>query len=214
MYSSEADLWPFHTEDKTTTTMAASSLLCNNFDYVNIMAYGIDTCDDGCPNQHYSWAVSRDDHGWGVIQLQGHPLVCFNDGECHSQLRILRAASIHYSVLRTLLYHVYTARRSHLCVVSIDKALSAGDFHSLMEITKVQDFADLLSVDLDSSYQQSADDAVTLSVPQSLHTQLLIKHAHICNYRNCFLPTSHMQTSNCTSTIPISGNVQAPSSSR
>ena len=57
--------------------------------------------------------------------------------------------------------HVYTARRSHFGVVSIDKALSAGEFHSLMKITKVHDFADLLTADLDSSYQQSADDAGT-----------------------------------------------------
>ena len=80
-------------------------------------------------------------------------------------------------VLRTLSNLVYTARRSHLGVVSIDKALSAGDFHSLMEITKVHDFADLLSADLDSSYQQCTDDAGTMSVPQSLEAQLLIKHA-------------------------------------
>ena len=62
-------------------------------------------------------------------------------------------------------------------VASIDKALSAGDFHSLMEVTNVHDFADLLTADLDSSYQQSADDVGTVSVPQSLEAQLLIKHA-------------------------------------
>ena len=56
-----------------------------------------------------------------------------------------------------------------MCVVNIDKVLSAGNFHSLVhEITDVQDFADLLSVDLDSSYQQSADDTGTMSVPLSL----------------------------------------------
>ena len=137
----------------------------------------LDTCDDGCPNQHYTRVVGRDDLGWDVMNLQGHPLVCSNDGGCHSQLRILRAASTHYGVLRTLVDHVYTATRSHLCVVSIDKALGAGDFHSLMEITKVHDVADLLTADLDSSYQQSADDAATVSVPQSLETQLLITHA-------------------------------------
>ena len=76
-----------------------------------------------------------------------------SNGGCHSQLRILRAASTHYGVLRTLLNHVYTARRSHLCVVSIDKAPSAGDFHSLMETTKVHDVADLLTADLDSSHK-------------------------------------------------------------
>ena len=35
---------------------------------------------DGCPNQHYSRVVGRDDLGWGVINLQGHPLVCSNYG--------------------------------------------------------------------------------------------------------------------------------------
>ena len=49
--------------------------------------------------------------------------------------------------------------------------------NSLMKITKVHDLTDLLTADLDSSYQQSADDAGTMSVPQSLETQLLIKHA-------------------------------------
>ena len=76
-----------------------------------------------------------------------------SNGGCHSQLRILRAASTHYGVLRTLLNHVYTARRSHLCVVNIDKALSAGDFHSLIETIKVHDVADLLTADLDSSHK-------------------------------------------------------------
>ena len=55
----------------------------------------LDTCDDGCPNQHYTRVVSRDDLGWDVIQLQGHPLVRSDDGGCRSPLRILRAASTH-----------------------------------------------------------------------------------------------------------------------
>ena len=111
----------------------------------------LDTYDNGCPNQHYTRVVSGGDVGWGVIELHGHPLVCSNDRGCRSQLRILTAASTHYGVLRTLLNHVYTARRSHLGAVSIDKALSVGDFQSLMEITKVHDFADLLTADLDSN---------------------------------------------------------------
>ena len=172
--------WNCHSECKviTDTEVAAIVHLKQAFDKpMYEVRSALDTCDDGCPNQHYTRVVSRDDLGWDVIQLQGHPLVCSNDGGCRCQLCILRAASTHYCMLRTLLNHVYTARRSHLCVVSIDKALSAGDFHSLMEITKVHDFADLLTADLDSTYQQSADDAGTMSVPQSLVAQLLIKHA-------------------------------------
>ena len=57
--------------------------------------------------------VGGGDLGLGFVELHGHPLVCSNDGGCGSQLRILTVASTHYGVLRTLLDHVYTARRSH-----------------------------------------------------------------------------------------------------
>ena len=64
-------------------------------------------------------------------------MVCSNDGGCRCQLRIFRAVSTLYSVLKTLLNYVYTVRRSHLGFVSIDKALGAGDFHSLMQNTRL-----------------------------------------------------------------------------
>ena len=148
--------WNCHSECKviTDTELAAIVHLRQAFDKpMHEVQSALDTCDDGCPNQHYTIAVSRGDLGWDVIQLQGHPLVCSNDGGCRSQLRILRAASTHHGVLRTLLNHVYTARRSHLGVVSIDKALSAGDFHSLMEITKVHDFGLLMMQELCQSHR-------------------------------------------------------------
>ena len=88
----------------------------------------LDACDGGCPNQHYTTVVPSGDPDSKVVELQGHPLVCFNDGGCCSQLRIHRAASTHYGVLRTLLNHVHSAIRSHLGVLGIDKALRAGDF--------------------------------------------------------------------------------------
>ena len=51
----------------------------------------VDTMDDGrltdyCP-----------------VALQGHPLVCSNNSGCQSKLRVLRAASTHYPVLRKVL---------------------------------------------------------------------------------------------------------------
>ena len=121
-------------------------------------------CDSGCPNGHYTKAVVREHAGSIVIDLQGHTLPCFNDGGCCSQLRILGAASTHYSVLRTLLNHVYSAITSHLGVLNIDKALSTGDLHFLKEITKVPDFAVLLTNDLDCSYEQHIDAAVASPV--------------------------------------------------
>ena len=44
-------------------------------------------------------------------QKNGHPLTCHeDDGTCTSKLRILRAASPHYLMLRTFLHNIYQAR--------------------------------------------------------------------------------------------------------
>ena len=91
--------WNCHSECKvvTDTEVAAIVHLRQAFDKpMHELRSALDTCDNGCPNQHYTRVVSRDNLGWDVIQLQGHPLVCSNDGGCRSQLCILRAASTHW----------------------------------------------------------------------------------------------------------------------
>ena len=47
----------------------------------------LDSCDDGCPNGHYS---VRDLDGvcvgqFGSVERLGHPLVCSNDGGVYEQ---------------------------------------------------------------------------------------------------------------------------------
>ena len=59
----------------------------------------LESVDSGCPNQHYTKYVDTLQH---TVQLKGHPLVCSNDGGCHSKLRIIRSAATHYPVLVTL----------------------------------------------------------------------------------------------------------------
>ena len=98
------------------------------------MRQALDVCDSDCPNEHYTKVVD-----YAVIDLQGHPLVCCNNGGCHSKLRILRSAATHFPVLGTLQRLVCSAVNSHQCVQNIDNALCAGDFHTLMEITKLTD---------------------------------------------------------------------------
>ena len=61
----------------------------------------LDVWDSGCPNQHYTKVV--DDV---TIELQGHPLACFNDGGCHGKMH---TAATHFPVLRTLVRLVYSA---------------------------------------------------------------------------------------------------------
>ena len=60
----------------------------------------LESVDSGCPNQHYTKYVDTLQH---TVQLKGHPLVCSNDGGCHSQLQFIRSAATHYPVL-----HGYT----------------------------------------------------------------------------------------------------------
>ena len=107
------------------------------------LRYACTTFDDGCPNGHYTKVVDADN---SVVDRTGHPIVCSNDGGCKSKLRILRAASVHYPVLGNLLHHVNNAIRSSSRVGDIDEALCAGDFHALMELTKVDDFDTLLTL--------------------------------------------------------------------
>ena len=61
----------------------------------------LDKCDSGWPNHHYTRVETRSFASYDV-ERQGHPLVCSNDSGCSSKLRILRADSTHFPVLRTL----------------------------------------------------------------------------------------------------------------
>ena len=91
------------------------------------------------------------------IDLKGHPLVCYdNNTQCPSKLRILRAVSTHYPVLRNFLHGLYSGMRSHMYVATIDNALSPGDFHSLMEITNLE-FYNLFSTNVEEKYEQHTE---------------------------------------------------------
>ena len=107
------------------------------------MRHTLDTCDEGCPNGHYTKLISS-----CPVALKGHPLVCYVDGDCQSKLRILKAASTHYPLLRNFLLDVHSAISSHTCVSEIDKALCTGNFRKLMEITHMTKFEQLLTNDL------------------------------------------------------------------
>ena len=71
----------------------------------------LESVDSGCPNQHYTKYVDTLQH---TVQLKGHPLVCSNDGGCHSQLQIIISAATHYPALVTLSHHVYRAIGAHV----------------------------------------------------------------------------------------------------
>ena len=136
----------------------------------------LESVDSGCPNQHYTKYVDTLQH---TVQLKGHPLVCSNDGGCHSQLQFIRSAATHYPVLVTLSHHVYRAIGAHVGVQKIDRALCSGDFHTLMEITKISDFKTLLSNEIDTSYEQCTEAADYVLTHAGVENKLLIEHAQL-----------------------------------
>ena len=69
-----------------------------------------------------------------------------------SNLRILRAASTHFPVLRRFLASVTEAVSAHRIVFDIDNALQNGNHQSLLKITHVESF---LSFNVDEKYQKS-----------------------------------------------------------
>ena len=63
-------------------------------------------------------------------------LCSIDGGGCLSKLRILRAASAHFPVMRQFLHGVYSAIRSHMCVFQIDKLCVLATAKSLWKLQK------------------------------------------------------------------------------
>jgi len=77
----------------------------------------LEMVDGGCPHLHHIKLQSEgDDMAVELLKL-GHPQPC-TVGTCQSKLQVLRAASVHYPVLRKLLENVYAARCCHNFVKS------------------------------------------------------------------------------------------------
>ena len=111
-------MWKCSTECKTVTDEErhAIMVLKKAFDGpIEELRYVLETCDDDCPNPHYQRMVHVDnevcnddsdnsddenENYFNFCDIQGHPLSCHTGNECQGQLRILRAASVHYAVLR------------------------------------------------------------------------------------------------------------------
>ena len=87
----------------------------------------------GCPYGHYTKLVDT-----SPVELKGHPIVCYSGDYCTSNLRILRAASTHFPVLRRFLAHVTSALSAHRIVCDIDNALKNGNHQRLLQITQIQ----------------------------------------------------------------------------
>ena len=138
----------------------------------------LDMCDSGCPNQHYTRVEIRRFKHYSV-ERQGHPLICSIDTGCSSKLRILRAASAHFPVLRALQRNLYSALSSHKCIASLDEALSAGDFQALLAITKTDGFEGLFDGNGVTAKNQECDHQTNFAGAAFSDTPLEILHADL-----------------------------------
>ena len=134
------------------------------------------SCDEGCPNGHYTKLIVSK-----PVHLKGHPIVCCNDGGCESRLRILRAASTHFPVLRKFLSDVHSAITSHACVFEIDNALCTANYHNLMKICNMEKFQSLLSHEVEANYEQCSEAKCTDSFLRqpNLEGQLYVTYAKL-----------------------------------
>ena len=166
--------WECSNECKPISEGEVDAILCLKaaFDLsVEDVRAALNTCDFGCPYGHYTKLVNST-----PLQRKGHPIVCYCGNECGSQLRILRAASTHFPILRTFLHQIHSAIVCHKCVCKIDQALSAGDYSKLMEITGIKNIESLLSNDVDLKYEQIKHNNSYLRQPD-LEEKLVVTHA-------------------------------------
>ena len=85
------------------------------------------------------------------------PLLTLTTQLFRPAILILRAASVHYPVLRRLLGALYKTTDSHNQVCDIDKALSSGDYRYLMSVIKSSDFESILRNDVDVPCSKDMD---------------------------------------------------------
>ena len=123
-------------------------------------------CDFGCPFEHFTKAGHNCDR-------KGHPIVCYTGDSCTSALRILRAASTHFAVLRRFLASVTDALSAYRAICDIDNALKSGDYQRLVKMAGVKS---LLSCDVDEKYEDLQSSDLPLRRP-TLETELSIVHA-------------------------------------
>ena len=163
----------------TKTEVSAIVELKDSFDKPMIeLRQDLDMCDSGCPNQHYTRVETRRFEHYSV-ERQGHPLICSIDTGCSSKLRILRAASAHFPVLRALQRNLYSALSSHRCIASLDEALSAGDFQALLAITKTDGFEGLFDGNGVTAKNQECDHQTNFAGAAFSDTPLEILHADL-----------------------------------
>jgi hypothetical protein len=132
---------------------------------------------DDCPNYHY---VKRlwDNDTESIVQCLGHPLIChYDDSGCTNVLRILRAASVHYGVLRKFLCQLYVAIRNTSQIDQIDDALKDKDIFELNHICGIDSNDMLLTSDFESIVSVVSTTIANELRDPNIEHKVIIQHA-------------------------------------
>ena len=147
----------------------------------------LENIDTGCPHGHHVKPHEMHDDmvDIEVVKL-GHSLPCTTSGMCHSSLRILRAASVHYSALRSMLYNVYHSRKAHATISAIDNSLQNADTDTLRKLLEYEEIIN--DADADASCEDDTPDVsgitfTDLGLP-NVETHLEIFYAPIIEEYN------------------------------
>ncbi|CAI8022425.1 hypothetical protein GBAR_LOCUS13170, partial [Geodia barretti] len=168
----QSKMWECSKQCKPLSEFEVNAIVCFRTAFeqpVEKVRQALAECDMGCPYGHYTKLV-----GSLPVDLKGHPIVCYSGDYCTSTLRILRAASTHFPVLRRFLAHVTSALSAHRIVYDIDNALKNGNHQRLLQITQVES---LLSCNVEQNYQKLTPvDSSALRRP-NIEMELAIAHA-------------------------------------
>ena len=137
--------------------------------------YPIDNEDNEEQPPAVSPVVPSDGHE-SDKQWMGHPFPC-TVGRCGSQLRIIRAAAVHYPLLRRFLNLLYLARRHHHRVFDIDMALCSADFQKLMRLTDIHTYDQIYKNGISKSGCNTSENSVP-GLP-NLEAELKVRHADL-----------------------------------
>ena len=142
---------------------------------------GLQYIDEGCPHGHFVKINEMNEDMVDIERIKlGHPLACAAS-MCHSKLRVLRSASVHYPALRNMLYNVYHARKSHATIAKIDDALQNTNALQLLQFLNINEYETLVNDDNDlcvgeESIQGIGKIFIAEGLPH-LETHLEVTHA-------------------------------------
>ena len=138
----------------------------------------LDNLDSECNYVHHDDTTELGNQNPHFSELSGHPICC-ELPLCSSPLRGIRAAATHYPILQIFSWLLYSARKSHRAIVSIDEALHGSRIDDLLKLHGIDDLCNLFNDDGSEHTTTVFSEDHALSGLGCIERHLLISHADI-----------------------------------